>query len=293
MYLNRNRRTSTAVAESFSTALIYDHYAIIGLRQQRPPDDVVLGFPLLSNRQPAIGILRRSLHGTDGLAISIVLLGEFLGPGNGVSDGRSRTTAQRGAQRHDSQNSHADCLPNPGGIQAQPEVEGKTTRESFPRRGIASLKIQQIRCSRLSHPSTASSPRKTAETVALHKCSRRPPGGGGLQDGSPVCLGVRRPANSCGRWAGPLGLGDTSYFEQTALIQRQAVTSRTQTREPCDSREPPALDSPQSPDSPAAFLDSRRGIRSIRYESDRSGASFSGSSAIDRPTFSAMLLGYR
>src|SRR5437016_6049365 len=30
-------------------------------------------------------------------------------------------------------------------IQAQPQVEGKTARESFPRRGIASLKIQQIR----------------------------------------------------------------------------------------------------------------------------------------------------
>jgi hypothetical protein len=41
----------------------------------------------------------------------------------------------------------------------------------------------------------------------------------------------------------------------------------------------------------ATSVDSCRGIRSIRYESDRSGASFSASSAIDRPTFSAMLLG--
>jgi hypothetical protein len=43
--------------------------------------------------------------------------------------------------------------------------------------------------------------------------------------------------------------------------------------------------------APAGFLDSWGGIRSIRYESDRSGASFSASSAIDRPTFSAILLG--
>jgi hypothetical protein len=31
-----------------STVLIYDHY--VGLRQERPPDDVMLGFPLLGDR---------------------------------------------------------------------------------------------------------------------------------------------------------------------------------------------------------------------------------------------------
>ena len=56
-------------------------------------------------------------------------------------------------------------------------------------------------------------------------------------------------------------------------------------------RRPGLPGTPQSPDSPVGFLESRRGIRSIRYESDRSGANFSASSAIDRPTFSAMLLG--
>ncbi len=44
------RGLATRVRRSLglSTALIYNHY--VGLRQQRPPDDVMLGFPLLGDR---------------------------------------------------------------------------------------------------------------------------------------------------------------------------------------------------------------------------------------------------
>jgi hypothetical protein len=127
---------------------IYNHHAIIGMRQKCPPDDVVLGFPLLRDRQPAIGVLRRSLRGTDGFAIGFVMLGEFLRPGNGVTNVRSRTAAQRGAKRHDSQNSQfviisADPWPSKRSRRSKARLHAKASRNTdYP---IGAMTIARLR----------------------------------------------------------------------------------------------------------------------------------------------------
>jgi hypothetical protein len=86
-------------------------------------------FPLLSDRQPAIRVLRRSLCCTDGFAIGVVLLREFFAASNGVCNGRSRTAAQRGDERHyDSQIAHVPISPtrrHPTATKAS--VNGKRT----------------------------------------------------------------------------------------------------------------------------------------------------------------------